>query len=261
MSSEREINAAYQATTECLELSRWLIGCVAETTQTLDVAGYDAEVLASEAGEFLSRLADALPAAETAVKPLHRELSRLSPDPARIEGQRFSAHWHEAALNWATMTLEAICEAVDPRWARCGEAELTADAWRKACVKLDGKITNIDESVGTMLRKEAEKLATATVESNEAGDDNSLAKTLAATMAVVQVGAPGLKDDIDFARDTSLTTEKRLEQLFKRDRKYIGWTRKALGDFLLVKPQAISNAIRRSNTLKSFLNKHRAKDG
>ena len=168
MASEREIDAAYDATTECLELAKWLRDCIAETTQTLAVDGYPAESLADEAGEYLARLADALPRAESAVNPLHRELVKLSDAPVRIGT---AAHWHEAALNWATMIYETVCDGVDPEGVRRGEIELTTDTWGKACAKLDGKIRDVDESVHTMLRVEAAKLGTATAQSNEAGDD------------------------------------------------------------------------------------------
>ena len=54
-----------------------------------------------------------------------------------------------------------------------------------------------------------------------AGSVDELVSTLAATLTAVQVGAPGLADDIAFARDKSKSVRERLEGLIVRNRLYI----------------------------------------
>ena len=96
--------------------------------------------------------------------------------------------------------------------------------------------------------------ATAPVASDDA--DLSLASTLAATLAVVQVGAPDLKADIDFARDDSRPVPERLETVFRRNTHYHHWTQEALAKLCCCSRSSIWKAIRDSE----FLQKCRRRD-
>ena len=74
-------------------------------------------------------------------------------------------------------------------------------------------------------------------------------KTLALTLAVVQMLAPDYAEEIQIARDESRILQDRLEELFRRDRRFHGWSYTRLGKFCGESRQAITKAIKKSEIL------------
>jgi hypothetical protein len=74
---------------------------------------------------------------------------------------------------------------------------------------------------------------------------------LASTMAVVQMVAPDAAEEIEIARDESWTLQDRLEELFRRNRCFHGWSYTRLGAFCEKSRQAASDAIKKSEILRA----------
>jgi hypothetical protein len=74
---------------------------------------------------------------------------------------------------------------------------------------------------------------------------------LASTLAAVQMVAPDATEEADIARDESRTLQDRLEELFRRNRCFHGWSYTRLGAFCGKSRQAASDAIKKSEILRA----------